>query len=85
MARARIAYGGIAATPIRATALEEALVGQPWTPETAAALRSIADGVGTPMTDLRGSAAYRRAMVGRLLEKCAADTALAAEPVGAGR
>jgi xanthine dehydrogenase small subunit len=83
--RARIAYGGIAATPIRATALEEALVGQPWTPETAAALRSIADGVGTPMSDLRGSAAYRRAMVGRLLEKCVADTAPASEPVGAGR
>jgi xanthine dehydrogenase small subunit len=85
VARARIAYGGIAATPIRATALEEALAGQPWTPETAAALRSFADGVGTPMTDLRGSAAYRRAMVGRLLEKCVADTASAGEPVGAGR
>ena len=85
VARARIAYGGIAATPIRATALEEALTGQPWTPETAAALRSIANGVGTPMTDLRGSAAYRRAMVGRLLEKCVADTAPAGEPVGAGR
>ena len=83
--RARIAFGGIAATPIRATALEEALAGQPWTPETAAALRSIADGVGTPMTDLRGSAAYRRAMIGRLLEKCVADTAPAGEPVGAGR
>jgi xanthine dehydrogenase small subunit len=85
VARAQIAYGGIAATPIRATALEQALVGEPWTPDTAGALRSIADGVGTPMTDLRGSAAYRRAMVGRLLEKCAADTAPAAEPVGAGR
>jgi xanthine dehydrogenase small subunit len=85
VARARIAYGGMAATPIRATALEQALIGQPWTPETAAALRSIADDVGTPMTDLRGSAAYRRAMVGRLLEKCAADTAPAAEPVGVGR
>jgi xanthine dehydrogenase small subunit len=77
--RARIAYGGIAATPIRAAALEDALVGQPWRPETvaatASALRSIADGIGTPMTDLRGSAGYRRAMIGRLLEKCVADTA----------
>jgi len=27
------------------------------------------------MTDLRGSAGYRRAMIGRLLEKCVADTA----------
>ena len=37
------------------------------------------------MTDQRGSAAYRRAMIGRLLEKCVADTAVAGEPVGAGR
>jgi xanthine dehydrogenase small subunit len=78
--RARIAYGGVAATPIRATALEAALIGQPWTPATAAALRPIADAVGTPMTDLRGSAGYRRAMVGRLLEKCVDETA----PVEAG-
>ena len=45
---------------------------------------SIADGVGTPMTDLRGSAAYRRAMVGRLLEKCVADTAPRASRWGSG-
>jgi len=37
------------------------------------------------MTDLRGSAAYRRAMVGRLLEKCADDTAPAGEPARARR
>ncbi len=85
VARARIAYGGIAATPIRATALEQALTGQPWTPETAAALRSVADGVGTPMTDLRGSAGYRRAMIGRLLEKCAGETAPDRVPAEAGR
>jgi xanthine dehydrogenase small subunit len=77
--QARIAYGGVAATPIRATALEAALVGQPWTPETAAALAPIAGGVGTPMTDLRGTADYRRAMIGRLLEKCVAETAPALE------
>ena len=83
VARARIAYGGIAATPIRATALEDG-AGRPAVDAArrSTALRSIADGVGTPMTDLRGSAAYRRAMVGRLLEKCVADTAPAGEPVG---
>jgi len=84
--QARIAYGGVAATPIRATALEAALIGQPWTLETADALRSIADGVGTPMTDLRGSAEYRRAMIGRLLAKCVADTSgVDAALAGAGR
>ena len=36
--RARIAYGGIAATPIRATAIEDAIAGQPWTLETASVL-----------------------------------------------
>ena len=85
VARARLAYGGIAERPIRAVALENALIGQPWTAETAAALRSIADGIGTPMTDLRGSAGYRRAMIGRLLEKCVADTAAAPTPVEAVR
>jgi xanthine dehydrogenase small subunit len=86
VARARIAYGGIAATPIRATAFEDALVGQPWAPETIAALRPLAAAVGTPITDLRGTAAYRRAMIGRLLEKCVAETAAPdGEPVGAAR
>jgi xanthine dehydrogenase small subunit len=83
VARARLAYGGIAERPIRAIALENALMGRPWTAETAAALRSIADVVGTPMTDLRGSAGYRRAMIGRLLEKCVAETAASATPVEA--
>jgi xanthine dehydrogenase small subunit len=85
VAGVRIAYGGMAATPIRAAALEAALLGRSWTLETASALRSIADGVGTPMTDLRGSADYRRAMAGRLLEKCVADTANMAELAETGR
>jgi xanthine dehydrogenase small subunit len=85
VARARIAYGGIAATPIRATALEDALVGRPWTLATAAALRSIAGGVGTPLTDLRGTAGYRRALIGRLLDKCVAETTAAGVPAGAVR
>ena len=85
VARRALAYGGIAATPIRAAALEERAAGQPWTRATIDALLSLADGVGTPLTDLRGSAAYRRAMTGRLLEKFVADTAPANEPVVAGR
>jgi xanthine dehydrogenase small subunit len=87
VARARLAFGGIAERPIRAVALENALIGRPWTMESVAAagLRSIADGVGTPLTDLRGSAGYRRAMIGRLLEKCVADTAASAPPVEAVR
>jgi xanthine dehydrogenase small subunit len=74
VAAARLAYGGIAATPVRATALEDALAGRPWTVETVASLRPVAAGVGTPIDDLRGSAGYRRAMIARLLEKCVAET-----------
>jgi xanthine dehydrogenase small subunit len=76
VARLQAAYGGIAATPIRATALEAAAAGQPWTRRTIEALLPIAATLGTPLSDLRGTADYRRAMVGRLLEKCFADTAL---------
>jgi xanthine dehydrogenase large subunit len=76
----RLAYGGIAATPIRATALEQALVGQPWTPETPRR-RSIADGIGTPMTDLRGSADYR-ARCRPAAREVRRRHAPAAEPVG---
>ena len=34
VADARIGLGGVAATPMRATATEAALDGRPWTPET---------------------------------------------------
>jgi xanthine dehydrogenase small subunit len=73
--RLQAAYGGIAATPIRATALEAAAAGRPWTRATIDALLPIAATIGTPLSDLRGTAEYRRAMIGRLLEKCFAETA----------
>jgi xanthine dehydrogenase small subunit len=86
IARLQAAYGGIAATPIRAAALEAAAVGRPWTAETIGALLPIADALGTPLSDLRGTAAYRQAMIGRLLEKFFAETSdAAAVPAGAGR
>ena len=75
VARLQAAYGGIAATPIRASALEAAAARRPWTRETIAALLPVAATLGTPLSDLRGTADYRRAMVGRLLEKFFAETA----------
>ena len=39
--RARIGLGGVAATPVRALATEEALTGQPWTEETVRAAASV--------------------------------------------
>ena len=64
---ARLAFGGMAATPKRAARVEAALVGQPWTLETVAEAprrRSAED--FQPITDWRASADYR-AMVARNL------------------
>jgi xanthine dehydrogenase small subunit len=56
---ARIAFGGMAATPKRANAVEAALLGQPWQRETiAAAMPAFAEDF-TPMSDMRASATYR--------------------------
>jgi xanthine dehydrogenase small subunit len=74
----RAAYGGIAATPLRAFALESAAAEQLWNEDTIAALLPSLRELGTPQTDQRGSAAYREAMIGKLFAKFYADTARAA-------
>ena len=55
VARLRVAFGGVAATPIRATAIEAAAQDRPWTRGTIDALLPHAAEAGTPLTDLRGS------------------------------
>jgi xanthine dehydrogenase small subunit len=56
---ARIAFGGMAGTPKRASAVEAALQGRDWTLATIeAALPAFAEDF-TPMTDMRASARYR--------------------------
>ncbi len=67
--RAAIGLGGVAATPIRATAAEEALVGQRWDEATVGAAADAMAGAGTPIDDHRASAAFRRAMLGQALRK----------------
>jgi xanthine dehydrogenase small subunit len=64
---ARIGLGGVAATPIRALATEEALVGQPWTADTVAMAAAVMAGEGTPIDDMRASALYRQAMLRQAL------------------
>ncbi|MCW5760081.1 MAG: xanthine dehydrogenase small subunit, partial [Phenylobacterium sp.] len=56
---ARIAFGGMAATPKRAAACEAALAGRPWTRETVEAAVAALAGDFAPITDMRASAAYR--------------------------
>jgi xanthine dehydrogenase large subunit len=66
---ARLAYGGVAATPVRARRAEELLTGQPWTRETVARVLPVLSEEITPISDLRGSAEYRRGLVVGLFQK----------------
>jgi len=70
----RIGLGGVAATPIRALAAEEALTGRPWTREVVTAAAAEMAGAGTPMSEHRASQAYRIAMLGNSLPKFYAET-----------
>jgi xanthine dehydrogenase small subunit len=67
--RARIGLGGVAATPIRATATEAAHEGGPWDDDTVEAAARVLAGEGTPIDDQRASASYRSAMLGNALRK----------------
>ncbi len=66
---ARLAYGGVAATTLRARATEAALVGQPWTEETLARVLPVLAGEFKPINDVRASAEYRRGLITSLFEK----------------
>jgi len=70
----RIGLGGVAATPIRALAAEQALAGRPWTREVVAAAAEEMARAGTPMSDHRASEAYRIAMLRNSLLKFYAET-----------
>jgi len=67
--RARIAFGGMAATPKRADACEAALLGRPWD------LNSVRLGMAalredfTPMSDVRASSVYRLNVAANLLQR----------------
>ena len=69
VAAIRIGLGGVAATPLRARAAEDALTGRPWTREVVEAAAEELARVGTPMSDHRASEAYRIAMLRNSLLK----------------
>jgi xanthine dehydrogenase small subunit len=73
VASVRIGLGGVAATPLRGTAAEEALRSQPWTRETVAAAAGELARAGTPMSDHRASERYRIAMLRNSLLKFYAE------------
>jgi xanthine dehydrogenase small subunit len=69
VAAARIAYGGMAATPKRAAAAEAALLGKDWTREAVEQAIAALAGDFTPLDDMRASARYRMQVAGNLLLK----------------
>ena len=80
---ARIAYGGMAATPKRAQRAERALTGAAWSEAAvAAARRAIADDF-EPIDDFRAGARYRAAVAANLLDRLYLETAGGADaPTG---
>ena len=70
---ARIAFGGMAGTPKRASAVEAALVGQPWTEAVVAAAAAEFSKDYTPMSDMRASADYRLQVAQGLLHRYFAE------------
>ena len=77
IADVRIALGSVGVTPIRATAAEAVLRGQPLKAEAFAEAGEKAKGAVDPVSDFRGSAGYKKDMaavfVRRALEKALAD------------
>ncbi|MEZ2328550.1 xanthine dehydrogenase small subunit [Mesorhizobium sp. RCC_202] len=63
----RIAYGGMAATPKRAAAVEKALIGKPWTEATVEAAMAKYANDFSPLTDMRATAEYRALAAKNLL------------------
>ena len=65
----RIAYGGMAATPKRASHAEGSLLGQPWNDASLTCAMAALTSDYTPLGDMRASAAYRMKAAQNLLRR----------------
>jgi xanthine dehydrogenase small subunit len=81
VAAIRIAYGGMAATPKRAKAVEAALVGKLWTEATVEAAMAEYAKDFAPITDMRASAEYRALAARNLLMRFFIETSGTKAPV----
>lgn len=73
IASASVGVGGVAATPVRARHTENALRAQPW---HSASLQRAGDVLAdefSPISDMRASADYRRALLRNLMQRAAAE------------
>lgn len=66
---ARVAFGGMAATPKRATCAEAALVGQPWSEGAFSAAAQALSEDFTPLSDMRATADYRMTVARNLFQR----------------
>ncbi|HEX8610724.1 MAG TPA: xanthine dehydrogenase small subunit [Telluria sp.] len=84
---ARIAFGGMAATPKRAAQTEAMLLGQPWSEATVDAAMNMLARDYAPLSDMRASSDYRMKAAQNLLRRYWFETrqhnALAADAVNA--
>jgi xanthine dehydrogenase small subunit len=74
VAEARVAFGGMAATPKRARAVEARLTGAPWTETTVRSAMADLEKDFTPITDWRASAEYRLRVAQNLLLRLFLET-----------
>jgi xanthine dehydrogenase small subunit len=70
----RLAYGGMAATPKRATNAEAVLNGQPFDEATLRKAQAALDRDFAPLTDMRASKEYRQQIAKNLLERAFLET-----------
>ena len=70
----RIAYGGMAATPKRASACEKVLLGKPWTQANATGAAEAMATDYAPITDFRAGAEYRSRVAANLLVRLQLQT-----------
>ena len=85
IAEARIAFGGMAATPRRASGAETALVGARLSDRSS--WSAAIDAIGrdfTPLSDMRATAAYRSKVAANLLAKALLEVAGGAAPTRIG-
>ncbi|MDQ0643413.1 xanthine dehydrogenase small subunit [Microbacterium murale] len=80
---AKIGLGGVAATPLRARATEEMLIGREWNVATVRAASEILGGEGTPMSDHRASSEYRALMLNTALLKLYSTAVIESKEVSA--
>ena len=66
---ASIGVGGVAATPVRARQTEASLTGQVWSEALAQSAAEVLQNEFNPLSDLRGSSAYRVTVLGGLMRR----------------